>query len=185
MRTLSLLHFAFRAKDPEALGFFYAELFGGEFFLHPVMTGMGIIVVKFGHPEAFFQGLLEFWPWNVMWDEQSGTFRRTNAEPSKTSYGHIALKVDADLLAARAELEQRGIPYTLEPRAPFAGLFVASIRDPEGNRIEIFPAVDDLPLPEGALCPPEQASERIAALKRRFNEGFAIQPPSPGYVLAT
>jgi hypothetical protein len=75
MRTSELLHFAFRSRDPLALASWYAELFDGQFFIHPVMTGLGIVIVKFNHPEAVFDGLLEFWPWDVVWD---GKKRTTN-----------------------------------------------------------------------------------------------------------
>jgi hypothetical protein len=68
VQTSELLHYAFRARDTEGLGHFYADVFEGRFFLHPVMTGLGIILVKLNHPEALFHGLLEFWPWDVVWD---------------------------------------------------------------------------------------------------------------------
>src|SRR5215470_3508851 len=63
-----LLHIAVRARDPDRLGRFYADLFDGDFFVHPVMTGLGIVIVKISHPDAIFRGLLEFWPWDVVWD---------------------------------------------------------------------------------------------------------------------
>ena len=44
MRTSDLLHYAFRAREPERLGHWYADLFEASFFLHPVMTGLGIIL---------------------------------------------------------------------------------------------------------------------------------------------
>ena len=58
MKTSELLHFAFRARDPLALGRWYAELFEGQFFVHPVMSALGIVIVKINHPEAVFDGLL-------------------------------------------------------------------------------------------------------------------------------
>src|SRR5262249_15808451 len=68
-------------------------LFEGDFFLHPVMTGLGIMMVKINHPAAFFNGLLEFWPWDVIWDGAAASFRRVPAQPSPTSYGHMPLHV--------------------------------------------------------------------------------------------
>jgi hypothetical protein len=62
METSDLLHFAFRARDPLALARWYAKLFEGQFFVHPVMTALGIMIVKINHPEAAFGGLIEFWP---------------------------------------------------------------------------------------------------------------------------
>ncbi len=96
MKTSELLHFAFRARDPLALGRWYAELFEGQFFLHPVMSALGIVIVKLNHPEAVFDGLVEFWPWDLEWDGQASVFRKTATQPSSISYGHAALKVAAD-----------------------------------------------------------------------------------------
>ena len=96
MKTSELLHFAFRARDPLALGRWYAELFEGQFFVHPVMSALGIVIVKINHPEAVFDGL-----WNSgrgIWNgtEQAAVFRKIEAQPSPTSYGHAAVKVAAD-----------------------------------------------------------------------------------------
>ena len=99
MRTSELLHFAFRARDPLALGRWYAELFDGQFFVHPIMSALGIVIVKLNHPEAVFDGLLEFWPWDLQWDGEAAVFRKIEPRPSPTSYGHAALKVAADASA--------------------------------------------------------------------------------------
>ena len=105
MKTSELLHFAFRARDPLALGRWYAELFEGQFFVHPVMSALGIVIVKINHPEAVFDGLLEFWPWDLEWDGAAGVFRKIEARPSPTSYGHAAVKVAAD---AADDLQRAG-----------------------------------------------------------------------------
>src|SRR3989304_2971293 len=107
MRTSELLHFAFRARDPLALGRWYAELFEGQFFLHPVMSALGIVIVKLNHPNAVFDGLVEFWPWDLVWDGDAAVFRKVEPQPSPTSYGHAAVKVAADAEAIRAELDRR------------------------------------------------------------------------------
>ena len=117
MKTSELLHFAFRARDPLALGRWYAELFEGQFFVHPVMSALGIVIVKINHPEAVFDGLLEFWPWDLEWDGQAAVFRKIEPRPSPTSYGHAAVKVAADAGTICGELERRGIAYRMEPRA--------------------------------------------------------------------
>src|SRR4029078_1321194 len=143
MRTSELLHFAFRARDPLALGRWYAALFEGQFSIHPVMSALGIVVVKINHPEAMFDGLLEFWPWDLEWDGQACVFRKIEARPSPTSYGHMALKVAADARTICNELERRGIAYRMEPRA--TGFMIPVVHDPEGNMIELFPNVDNIP----------------------------------------
>jgi hypothetical protein len=168
MTTSEILHFAFRASDPLTLGTWYAELFDGHFFIHPVMSGLGIVIVKLNHPEAVFDGLLEFWPWDVTWDGTFAAFRKVEARPGPTSYGHIAVKVAADAETIVAELKARGIPYRMEPRA--SGFLIPVIDDPEGNMIELFPNIDTLEVPPQAFCPRERAAEVYAAMKARLEQ---------------
>jgi hypothetical protein len=168
MQTSELLHVAFRAQDPLALGKWYANLFGGQFFLHPVMSALGIVIVKINHPEAVFDGLIEFWPWDLLWDGHAVAFRRIAPKPSLTSYGHLALKVSADTPAITAELQKRGIPYRLEPRA--AGFLIPVVDDPEGNMIELFPNIDTMPIPPQALCPPEHIDRALQQITSLFHE---------------
>ena len=166
MKTSDLLHFAFRAKDPLALGRWYAALFEGQFFVHPVMSALGIVMVKINHPEAVFDGLIEFWPWDLIWDGHATVFRKIKPEPSPTSYGHAAVKVMASADEICAELKRRGIPYRMEPRA--SGFLIPVIDDPEGNMIELFPGIDHLPLPPKALCPPEHIDAALAEIRAGF-----------------
>jgi hypothetical protein len=163
MRTSELLHFAFRARDPLAVGRWYAELFEGQFFIHPVMSALGIVIVKINHPEAVFDGLLEFWPWDLEWDGQACVFRRIESRPSPSSYGHMALKVAADARTICDELERRGIAHRMEPRA--TGLLIPVVDDPEGNIIELFPNIDNIPLPGKSLCPPEHIDAALAEVR--------------------
>lgn len=179
------MHIALRARDPDNLGFFYCDLFGGRFFLHPVMTGVGITIVRFSRPDAFFQGIIEFWPWGTEWDSQAGVFRSNACEPGRTSVAHLAIGVEDDVQEVRDELDRKGIAYELEARAPELGLFIVSVRDPEGNQIEIFPAIEDIPIPESSLCAPEQAAERIAILRRRYASRYCNLPPEPGFARMT
>jgi hypothetical protein len=168
MKTSELLHFAFRARDPLALGRWYAELFEGQFFLHPVMSALGIVIVKINHPEAVFDGLLEFWPWDLMWDGSACVFRKIESRPSPTSYGHMAVKVTADARTISTELERRGIAYRMEPRA--TGFLIPVVDDPEGNMIELFPNIDNIPLPGKALCPPEHIDAALIQIRAAFEQ---------------
>src|SRR5262249_9187034 len=168
MKTSELLHFAFRARDPLVLGKWYAELFEGQFFIHPVMTALGIVIVKINHPEAVFDGLLEFWPWDLEWDGTAQVFRKIEPRPSPTSYGHAALKVAADVRTICGELERRGISYRMEPRA--TGFLIPVVDDPEGNMIELFPNIDNIPLPAKALCPPKHIDAALAEVRAAFGE---------------
>lgn len=168
MKTSELLHFAFRARDPLSLGRWYAELFEAQFFIHPVMSALGIVIVKLNHPEAVFDGLLEFWPWDLAWDGEAAVFRKITPQPPPTSYGHAAVKVAADSETICAELQRRGIPFRTEPRA--MGFLIPVVDDPEGNMVELFPNIAHLQVPERALCPPEQIDAALAQVKA----GFAV-----------
>jgi hypothetical protein len=181
MRTSELLHFAFRARDPLALGKWYAELFEGQFFVHPVMSALGIVIVKINHPEAVFDGLLEFWPWDIEWDGQACVFRRVESRPTTTSYGHAAVKVAADSETICAELTRRGISHRVEPRA--TGFLIPVVDDPEGNMVELFPNIDNLPLPGKALCPPEHIDAALAEVRGAFAELTKNLAPNDGVPL--
>jgi hypothetical protein len=181
MKTSDLLHFAFRARDPLALGRWYAELFEGQFFVHPVMSALGIVIVKLNHPEAVFNGLVEFWPWDLEWDGQAAVFRKIEPRPSPTSYGHAAVKVTAEAGTICKELERRGIVYRMEPRA--TGFLIPVVNDPEGNMIELFPNIDHMSLPEKALCPPEHIDAALAQVRAGFAELTKNLGPADGVPL--
>jgi hypothetical protein len=166
MKTSDLLHFAFRARDPLALAKWYAKLFEGQFFIHPVMSALGIVLVKLNHPNEVFNGLIEFWPWDLQWDGEAGVFRKIAPQPSPTSYGHAALKVAADSDTIATELKRRGISYRIEPRA--MGFLIPVIDDPEGNMIELFPNIAHVDLPPKALCPPEHIDAALAQIQVGF-----------------
>jgi hypothetical protein len=164
-----------------ALGRWYANLFEGQFFVHPVMSALGIVIVKINHPEAVFDGLLEFWPWDVVWDGDAAVFRKVAPQPSPTSYGHAAVKVAADAEAIRGELDRRGIPSRMEPRA--MGFMSPVVDDPEGNLVELFPNIDNLPLPGKALCPPEHIDRALAQIQRAFADLAQCLDPDDGVPL--
>lgn len=181
MKASELLHYAFRAHDPHALGRWYAGLFEGTYLLHPVMSALDIVIVKLNHPEALFDGLLEFWPWDIVWDGSARAFRRIEPRRSPTSYGHLALKIALDAPAIVAELERRGVPFRMEPRAN--GFEIPVVDDPEGNMVELFPNVDNLPLPPEALCSIESINQVLPELKARFEQRMAELDPADGYPL--
>lgn len=181
MKTSHILHYAFRARDPAKLGRFYAELFEGDYFVHPVMAGVGIVIVKINHPEALFHGLLEFWPWDIVWDGQAMVFRRVKPEPSPTSYGHLAVRVEASEAEVIAELVRRGIPHRMEARSPT--LSIPTIDDPEGNMIELFPRLDHMDFPRAMMVAREQAPQVLAEMRRRFAAKAQGHPAEQGYSL--
>jgi hypothetical protein len=181
MRTKELLHFAFRARDPLKLGRWYADLFEGQFFVHPVMSGLGIVIVKLNHPEAVFDGLLEFWPWDVAWDGQAAVFRKIEPRPSATSYGHAAVKVAASADAICNELHSRRVPFRMEPRA--TGFLIPVVEDPEGNMVELFPNVDHIEVPPHAFCPPAQIDAAMANVRAALEQRMWNRDPASGVPL--
>lgn len=181
MKTSDILHFAFRARDPLALAKWYAEVFEGQFFLHPVMSALGIMLVKLNHPAEVFNGLVEFWPWDIEWDGAAGVFRKITPQPSPTSYGHAAVKVAADADTITEELTRRGIPFRMEPRA--TGFLIPVIDDPEGNMIELFPNLAHVELPAKALCPPQEIDAALAQIRMGFKDLTKDLQPGDGYPL--
>jgi hypothetical protein len=145
------------------------------------MSALGIVIVKINHPEAVFDGLLEFWPWDLVWDGESAVFRRVEPRPSPTSYGHAAVKVTSDTDTIRAELDRRGIRYRLEPRS--MGFVIPVVDDPEGNMVELFPNIDNMPLPDKALCPPEHIDAALAQVRAGFAELTKDLNPADGVPL--
>src|SRR5262249_18412127 len=151
------------------------------FFLHPVMTALGIIMVKLNHPETLYHGLLEFWPWDIVWDGNAAVFRRVSAQPSPTSYGHLAVKVSNHTNQIIDELRQGGTAPARGPRGP--GLFPPLTAAPKGNLIDVSPTRDQIEVPPEALCPAAQAGKAIAAIRQRFAERMANHPAEQGYPL--
>jgi hypothetical protein len=92
------------------------------------MSALGIVTVKINHPEEVFDGLIELWPWDLVWDGAAEVFRKIEARPTPASYGHIAVKVAAETGAICAELNSRGISYRMEPRA--MGFSIPVMDDP-------------------------------------------------------
>jgi hypothetical protein len=145
------------------------------------MSSLGIVIVKINHPEAVFNGLLEFWPWDIQWDGQSAMFRRIAPRPSPTSYGHAAVKVAADAETICAELRRRGLPHRMEPRA--TGFLIPVVDDPEGNMVELFPNIDHMQLPDKALCPPAHLDAALAQVRARFEQLTCGHDPNDGVPL--
>jgi hypothetical protein len=145
------------------------------------MSALGIVIVKLNHPEAVFDGLLEFWPWDIEWDGRAAVFRRVEPRPTATSYGHVALKVAADADAICAELRRRGVAHRMEPRA--TGFLIPVVDDPEGNMVELFPNVDHIPVPGKALCPPAHIDGALAEVRAAFDEKTRNREPVAGVPL--
>ncbi len=45
------------------------------------------------------------------------------------------------------------------------GFLIPLTHEPEGNMIELFPSIENVPLPEKAVCPPEHIDEALAQVR--------------------
>jgi hypothetical protein len=116
MKASSLLHCALRSPDPVRIGKFYAGLFDCGFFIHPVLAGLGVVIVKIASPESVFRGLLEFWPLDLLWDGATASLRRIPKSLPQMQ-NHVALRVDWSKEQILEELNGKGIAAT-SPAAP-------------------------------------------------------------------
>ena len=95
MKASSFLHCALRSPDPRRIGKFYADLFECGFFIHPVLAGLGVVMVKISSPDSVFRGILEFWPLDVHWEGTTASIRRVptgpppDAKPRRFSCGPL------------------------------------------------------------------------------------------------
>jgi len=166
MKASALLHCAFRSPDPVRIGKFYAEVFESHFFIHPVLSGLGIVMVKIASPDSVYRGLLEFWPLDLEWDGANGSFRRVTPAPAARQT-HIALRVDQTREEIFAALKEKSLNARYETRGP--GFQIVCFDDPDGNFVEVFPNMETVPLPEDAYCSAE-ALEHVMAEKARWVE---------------
>jgi hypothetical protein len=163
MKASSLLHCAFRSPDPVRIGKFYAGIFDCGFYIHPVLSGLGIVMVKLAEPDALYRGLLEFWPADLHWDGPNARFIR-HPEPLAPVQNHVAVRVEMSREEIFASLSGRVDNVRYEPRGP--GFQIVCFDDPDGNFVEIFPGFDTVPLPPEAFCTGEELDGVMAELAR-------------------
>lgn len=149
MKVSSFLHCALRSPDPVRIGKFYADLFEGGFFIHPVLAGLGIVMVKVANPESVYRGILEFWPLDIHWDGARALLRKVPASPIQMQ-NHVAFRVDRPKEEILAMLTAKGIAGRYEPRGP--GTLIVGFDDPDGNFVELFPDFETVELPPSAFC---------------------------------
>jgi hypothetical protein len=104
--------------------------FSRAFFIHPVLAGLGIVIVKIANPESVFRGTLEFWPLDVQWDGATASLRTIPAGPLPMQ-NHVAFRMDLAKEEIFEKLISRGIAARYEPRRP--GLAIVGFDDPDGN----------------------------------------------------
>ena len=159
MRASSFLHCALRSPDPARIGKFYANLFECGFLIHPVLTGLGVVMVKITNAESVFRGILEFWPLDIYWDGSTASIRKIAPGPMPMQT-HVAFRVDRSKDEILEALTAQGVKARFEPRG--TGLIVVGFDDPDGNFVEIFPDVETMELPPGAFCQTEDLDQVMA-----------------------
>jgi hypothetical protein len=183
MTASSFLHCALRSPDPVRIGKFYADLFECGFLIHPVLSGLGVVMVKIANRESVFRGILEFWPLDIQWDGAAASLRKISAGPAPMQ-NHLAFRVDRPKEEILEMLAAKDIVARYEPRGP--GLLVVGFDDPDGNFVELFPDVETMELPAGAFCTAQELDQvmaRSAAFVRNLgsvNErGESVYPLVP------
>ena len=131
------------------IGKFYADLFEAAFLIHPLLSGLGVVIVKVANPESVFRGIVEFWPLDIQWDGATGSIRRIpgGLPPMQN---HVAFRVDLAKEEIFELLTLRGIAARYEPRS--GGVVIVGFDDPDGNFVELFPNIETTELPPQASC---------------------------------
>jgi catechol 2,3-dioxygenase-like lactoylglutathione lyase family enzyme len=183
MKASGFLHCALRSPDPVRIGKFYADLFECGFFIHPLLSGLGIVIVKIANPESVFRGILEFWPLDVHWDGTTASIRKIPAGPVPMQ-NHVAFRVDRPKKEILEMLTAKGIAARYEPRRP--SVVVVCFDDPDGNFVELFPDFETMELPPEAFCTAEnldrvmsQTAAMVANLASLNAQGEITYPLVP------
>ena len=168
MKASGFLHCALRSPDPVRIGKFYSDLFECGFLIHPILSGLGVVLVKIANPESVFRGILEFWPLDILWEGGTASLRRISpgAIPMQN---HVAFRVDCSKEEVLEMLAAKGIAARYEPRGH--GFFIVGFDDPDGNFVEIFPDFESVELPPEAFCTAQEL-DRVMAERARWVENL-------------
>jgi len=115
-------HLGLPARDPVALKDWYARVLGAR-----------VVFSNNQKPPAFLLAM----PGQVMLEIYGGDSSLPQTSDNKLNgWRHVALRVDS-LVAAKAELEQRGLKFTEEIKPAGGGGRVLFFQDPEGNLLHL------------------------------------------------
>ena len=121
-------HLGLPARDPVGLKDWYARVLGAK-----------VVFANDQTPLAFFLAL----PGQVMLEIYGGDSSLPQTSDNKlTCWRHVALRVES-LVAAKAELEQRGLEFTEEIKPAGGGGKVLFFQDPEGNLLHLIERTAD------------------------------------------
>ena len=121
-------HIGLPARDPAALKDWYTRMLGAKVVFDNHQT-----------PPAFLLAL----PGQLMLEIYGGDSSLPQINDNKLNgWRHVALRVES-LAAAKAELEQRGLPFTEEVKPAGGGGRVLFFQDPEGNLLHLVERTPD------------------------------------------
>ena len=115
-------HLGLPARDSAALKDWYVRMLGAK-----------VVFTNNQMPPAFLLAL----PGQVMLEIYGGDLALPQISNNKLNgWRHVALRVDS-ILAAKAELEQRGLTFTEDIKPAGGGGKVLFFQDPEGNLLHL------------------------------------------------
>ncbi|MCX6923963.1 MAG: VOC family protein [Verrucomicrobia bacterium] len=121
-------HLGLPARDPVALKDWYVRVLGARVVYAPDQT-----------PPAFFLALQD----HVMFEVYAGASSLPQtSDNTLNGWRHVALRVES-LVAAKAELEKRGLKITEEIKPAGGGGSVLFFRDLEGNLLHLVERTPD------------------------------------------
>jgi len=132
---VTLLHLAFRVKNPARSAALYAELLDGRVFdIDGPLNSIGVKGVAFGqNAEDWLRDQIELWPADKLWSPNGFV----DIEPSTVPFGHFAVRSERTYKELEAIAERHGVRLTLEDRGFLPEVPV--IYDYDGHFIEFFP----------------------------------------------
>ena len=126
--NFSVEHLGLPARDPAALKDWYARMLGGK-----------VVFCNHQTPPAYLLAL----PGQIMIEIYGGDASLPQTSDNKLNgWRHVALRVDS-LVAAKTELEQRGLIFTEEIKPAGGGGRVLFFQDPEGNLLHLVERTAD------------------------------------------
>jgi glyoxylase I family protein len=127
-------HLGLPARDPRVLRDWYIKAFGARVAFDNGQT-----------PPMFLLAM----PGGTMVEIYAGDLVLKETGNNKLSgWRHVALRVDS-LEAARAELQNRGVPFTEEIKPAGGGGRILFFQDPEGNLLHLVERPADSPVLTG------------------------------------
>lgn len=130
----TLLHLAFRVKNPVRAAALYADLLDGRVVeIGGPLDEIGVKGVVFGrNGDDVLLDQIELWPANKRWTSKGFV----DVEIHDSMFGHFAVRSDKPHEEIVAIAEKHGVTLSMEERG--TGYLVPVIYDHDGNFLELF-----------------------------------------------